>query len=540
MWADESMTAVGAQRVLQFGYPKVHDGRNVFYDLRHRDLTLGVEPRSDAYIGGAGWLQYYFAAPFVALSAGVADLYWKTALLRIPFALAGFIGLLLLLRLATRVFPDHLSRLGVATVFVLLLIPSITLIMHLREVRYYSLQLLLTTIALGLFASFHLRRFIQFKTYLIGVVVLIPALFLTFAPAAVAFCAAICLYLLGEWLADLCRAQTASKTFENYSRPLVAVVVGEVAVIPLAWFFRTLSMTRQLADYYGYSFDIYLQNLGVVWGYFTRYDILVFVIAGKVLLLVAWRQLRADRALHPALRLSLFLTIYCLVHALCIGQIPNRLFTRYFITLQPLLVLVFALDQGLLAHVVAPLEGRRRRGVAGITALLLISSLTWSYSRNLPFIEGRLYEMTNRYMGVLDYVIPYLDEQFPDPSRLIIATNYEETSYIFYLGSRVMIGFLNPDLDEDLQRGLPEQPDAIIFRRFWGNAQTEEIFNFLLARANYQAVTFPVFDYGFNNIPEVVHWTPETGWEWGLHYFATETTTDPDLQTILFLRENAR
>ncbi|MEO6131167.1 MAG: hypothetical protein ABIQ02_04925, partial [Saprospiraceae bacterium] len=32
-WADESMTAIGSERVLNYGYPKVHDGKNVFYDL---------------------------------------------------------------------------------------------------------------------------------------------------------------------------------------------------------------------------------------------------------------------------------------------------------------------------------------------------------------------------------------------------------------------------------------------------------------------------------------------------------------------------
>src|SRR4029079_14307060 len=59
-WADESMTAIGTERVLQFGYPKVHDGKNVFYDLRHSNPTLGINEKDDAYVGGAGWGQYYF------------------------------------------------------------------------------------------------------------------------------------------------------------------------------------------------------------------------------------------------------------------------------------------------------------------------------------------------------------------------------------------------------------------------------------------------------------------------------------------------
>ena len=41
----------------------------------------------------------------------------------------------------------------------------------------------------------------------------------------------------------------------------------------------------------------------------------------------------------------------------------------------------------------------------------------------------------------LDYVIPYLAERYPDPASLVIATNYEEPAFMFYLGSRVLVGF---------------------------------------------------------------------------------------------------
>src|SRR6185436_20880908 len=54
-WADESMTAIGTERVLEYGYPKVHDGKNVFYDLRHSNPVLGINEENDAYVGGAGW-----------------------------------------------------------------------------------------------------------------------------------------------------------------------------------------------------------------------------------------------------------------------------------------------------------------------------------------------------------------------------------------------------------------------------------------------------------------------------------------------------
>jgi hypothetical protein len=33
LWNDEAETAMYAERILEFGYPKVHDGRNVVFEL---------------------------------------------------------------------------------------------------------------------------------------------------------------------------------------------------------------------------------------------------------------------------------------------------------------------------------------------------------------------------------------------------------------------------------------------------------------------------------------------------------------------------
>ena len=63
-WADEGETAMFAQRVLEYGYPKVHGERNVVYQFGP-NIALGVKEGSDAYIGTT-WGQFYFAALFVS------------------------------------------------------------------------------------------------------------------------------------------------------------------------------------------------------------------------------------------------------------------------------------------------------------------------------------------------------------------------------------------------------------------------------------------------------------------------------------------
>ncbi len=64
LWQDEADTAMFGRRILEYGYPKVHDPRNTVYGVHH-PLELGVQPLLDAYLGSP-WAQYYFAAPAVA------------------------------------------------------------------------------------------------------------------------------------------------------------------------------------------------------------------------------------------------------------------------------------------------------------------------------------------------------------------------------------------------------------------------------------------------------------------------------------------
>ena len=540
MWADESMTAVGAERVLEYGYPKVHDGRNVFYDLKHTDLTLGIDKNTDAYIGGAGWAQYYFTAPFVVLSRLASDLYLKTATLRVPFALAGFTGMLLLLWTAIRPFERRLCRLTVAILFVVLEFPSVTLMLHLREVRYYSLQLFLTAVALNVFAAYHLHASIRYRVYAVVVIALIPLLFLTFSPASLAFCMTVCLYLAGEWVVSSITARNESASSSRHSvsclfKAVSPVLASLVLVAPLAWFFRTLYISARLEEFYGFSLATYFEHFSVVVGYFARYDILLPAIAAKLLLALFWRRVRTTTALLSAFRLSLLFSAYFITHALIISKIPNSHFSRYFITLQPILVLTFAIDLLILTRLSLEMDVRRRAACTAVVAALVAGSAGWAFSQNWQLIRGRLYEVSHQYQGVLDFVIPCIREHFEHPDRLVIATNYEETSYIFYLDCKVIVGALNPDFRPDRL----EQPDCIVYRKFWADTTDDNVFDELLSRGTYESMRFPIMDHGFNNIPETVHWTPETGWGMNLHFFSTAYAIDPAKQATLYIHRNA-
>ncbi len=108
--------------------------------------------------------------------------------------------------------------------------------------------------------------------------------------------------------------------------------------------------------------------------------------------------------------------------------------------------------------------------------------------------------------------------------NLVIATNYEETSFMYYLNAKVTIGFVGNNLEQD-SRTIP---DVIVYRKAWGNFGA--IFNGFLTRHRYEEITFPVRDYPVNNIPEL-NWSPPF-----MHRFKTEEYGDEAERVDLFVR----
>ena len=187
-WHDESETAAFAERVLRFGFPKVHDGHNTLYSLwpGFRRAGVGIDEASDAYTGSP-WLQYYVGAAGVALGAGSDDLYARTAWVRLPFALLGCAGLALLFAAVRPSLGARARGLAFAAVFALLLAGSVLLLLHLREARHYAL----TTFGAGVFCFALLRRHAQeglrYAPYALLLCGALLWLFHSFHPAALAF-----------------------------------------------------------------------------------------------------------------------------------------------------------------------------------------------------------------------------------------------------------------------------------------------------------------------------------------------------------------
>jgi hypothetical protein len=293
----------------------------------------------------------------------------------------------------------------------------------------------------------------------------------------------------------------------------------------LLLFFDFVRQVEGWLDQFGSSFGVYLQSLEVVLANLLRYEFLAPAIAARLAVQV---QLAIRGGTAPAgatkrrLDVSNFLWLLVGVYCVVVSRTPF-IWERYFIALSPVITLVFLLDGWTLFDLLSDRVAAAARRTGILSAALVVVCLAVTVAVRIPEFRGRLYEIRHRYRGPLDYVIPYLTETYPSPGDLVIATNYEESSLMYYLGSHVTVGFCGADLKRD----LTFQPDIIIPRRWRRNLG---VLRTLAARADYAARTFPIESLLTNNYPGLSSRNPG-----GIvHQFKTRLADRPgDRLTIL-------
>ena len=520
-WADESMTAMGTERVLEFGYPKVHDGKNVFYDLRHSNPALGINEKDDAYVGGTGWGHYYYGVIGYKLAELTDNLYSKTGIYRSSYAIAGLLGLGVFIILICKILPDPFSRYAFISLFLLFSLMSVTLALLIREVRYYSLVFLLSSVILGAYCSFRLYR--PFNKILL-VVILTLSLWLLFNTFAPVFFIMIASIGLSESIVAIDQfRKTDLKRSVMYVLPVfLSLTLSLLAVYPLLLYFKTFEISQAMKEFNNYG-EKYWENVSIAFRYLKNFELLWLAIAFKVLLMIHFKQFIREKA--ALLRISAFLTLFFIIYLFAIARIPNFLYTRYIIYLQPVLSIIIILDFFLILKYYS-IQSTRLISVRMIIPFgILAGFIFYTLASNFKYIKGHAYELIHVYKGPLDYTIPYINENYPAPENLVIATNYEETSFMYYLKSRVIMGYVGNNLAQD----SIVDPDIIAYRKIWGNHA--HAFNGFVNRAIFEPVKFPVKDIPLNNIPELNFMPPFN------HYFMTPMAGTDGEATFLHIKK---
>jgi hypothetical protein len=363
---------------------------------------------------------------------------------------------------------------------------------------------------------------VSFGRWCAGTTVLLVLLFNTFYPASVAAGAPLALHaLVHAWR----QGTGGSDRIPRILRTSSPFIAATLVIAPLLVFFETLRIASFVSGQKEFGLDAYASNVVHMLRYFARHELLVPALVVKLALAVQWWRTRdTARGLGrlPMLEASNFLTLFFVLYLLIATWNPH-LFVRYVVVLSPFLTALLVLDLALVAGLSAgsaPGSSRIvRRGVAALAALALVAWLGWTRNEE---VRGRLHEVSEPYKGPLDFVIPYLMERYEDPERLVIATNYEGPSLMYYLGSHVIVGRFGKDLLAD--RRL--EPDVVIPRRYW--VEQLPVLVQMIRRGDFERRIFPVVDYYVNNVPDLTLSRP--------HLFETPVPSEESEALEIFLR----
>jgi hypothetical protein len=121
--------------------------------------------------------------------------------------------------------------------------------------------------------------------------------------------------------------------------------------------------------------------------------------------------------------------------------------------------------------------------------------------------------------------------RFPTPKGLVVATNYEECVYMYYLGCRTILGGRANNVDQDMKM----DPDVIVRRKAVNSCNTQDLLKIFYDKQRYEKISFPVADYFFNNIPEL-----ESQAHQCRHLFYTPHTEEKDERLDIYIKTKNR
>jgi len=499
LWNDEASTAMFGKRVLEYGYPKANDGKNFLYLFNDVNHDVGVRNGGDVYIA-EGWTQYYLAAIGEFFAKQTDNIYTKTSRMRTPFALAGFLATIIFGLTISSFFKEN--RWEALLIFFLFELASISLVLHLREVRYYSLVLLFSAVLINVYLKYVISKTLSYKYYLGIISFFIVLLFHTHYPIALVFLITFGLHIIvNSYL--VCEKKLAVFV-HNFLKSVLPLFISFIFIIPSLFYFKTFAMVKMLTAESVLDFNNYFNNIGVALSFFTRFEFLYLAILVKSILLIFLSLKKNIVALEDKviLRVSNFLTLFFGIYILVIAR-TVFVFERYLIALQPVLVGIILLDILLCWLIISKTlvkDSQKKKKTLPIFTGFVLLGIFLNVIPQIGSIKNHFYELTHQYQGPLDFAIPYIQEEYKDPTKIIIATNYEENSYMYYLGSKTIIGYVGNNLEEDSKL----EPDVIVLRKYFIYDQKfTDIFNSFFDNQEYQKVSFPIYDYPFNNIPEL-------------------------------------
>ena len=364
-----------------------------------------------------------------------------------------------------------------------------------REVRYYPLTLFLCSLIVGLYITYRFRKPFNKIAYIIISASALWLLFITFFPIYFILLLSIGLYETITAITTYIKNNDLKNAIINFIFSLSPLLISLLFIYPLLGYFKTFEISKALEAFHKYSYEMYWENVSTSFNYFKNFELLWLAVTLKVFVAANLKNIATQN--DPKFNLSNFLTLFFVVFIFAISKIPNFIYTRYIIYIQPFLCIIIVLDFFLLLTTFSFSSKKLLNSKMLLLCIISLFLVLYSLKKNEQYISGYIYQIIEPYKGPLDYTIPYIKEKFPQSDTLVIAANYEETSYMYYLKSKVVVGGVGNNIEKDAKL----QPHILCYRKPWGSFVN--IFQEYIQREKYERVSFPVYDNPVNNIPEL-------------------------------------
>ncbi len=527
-WNDEGETVMYAKRILEHGFPKVHDSKNVVY-LLFVDQKTAVHQETDAYLG-AMWGGYYYGAFAEFFAARFDNIYTKTAVFRIFFAILGIAGLIILAGSLKDLLPENEFYLFVA-LFFLLEIESVSIQLHLKEARYYSVVIFLSALIFYIHTKYRFAQKINFKTYAIFFALFTFLLFNVFVPVVSVIMISFCLFEVFKFF--------QTRDIKQFILNNLPIALALLFIIPLFFIFPLIKLSSLYSTSYNLDISWTIRKFVGIYRYFVTYESFVFIIAVKLFLILLRRIKGVNNQslqMEKLFELSMFLMSFLVIYSVVISKVPMYYaYQRYFILLQPISKLILLIDLYLLVNIAGNYDIKFFKRFQALSSsvkftVIVLCVFFFQIINNPQLYADRIYEMFHQYKGPVDFVVEYIQENFEKPEDVVIATNYEECSYMYYLDSKVIVGHVFNNLEEDLK----QTPDVIIIREAYINTPEKmRIFKTVVDKARYETIKLPVFGLPINNTPEL---QKNTSNHVIRHHFKTATPSTEKLKLRILRR----
>jgi len=369
---------------------------------------------------------------------------------------------------------------------------------------------------------------LSYKHYAWTVPLFITLLFHTHYPIAAIF---ILTFGLHSFFLSYLTCEKKLKIFaQNFFKSTLPLFISLIFIIPSLVYFKTFTVVNSITTQSALGIGNYINNLSWSLAFFAKFEFLYLAIFLKILLfiLLYFKKEILSTKNKILLKTSNFLSLFFCIFILVICR-TVFVYERYVLALQPVLICIILLDISLcwyLFNQIFPPKPQSNKSSSKVFIAIIFIAIWINLIPLMEPIKGHLYELTHQYKGPLDFAIPYIKEKFTDPSKIIIATNYEENSYMYYLGSKTIVGYVANNIAED--RKLT--PDVIVYRNYFNFSQAYmDVFNTFFNNNKYQKTILPIFDYPFNNIPELNYIVS--------HLYETKLTSNDSEKLSIYLKQ---